>query len=193
MGIKENPKLLYGSLLSLFLISFAFAFVLYSNPSSGDTSSGISYKGTVCVDVDRADGSHEDIGCKSNLLTNAGADAIKDYIGTGGGTAFDYIALCNATAGCGAAALGSTTMENEYASAGLERVQGTYGSLSNSGNWSIYTTFTATEDSIETNKTGLFNSSSADTLLAENTFTLVTLQTSDQLTINWTITASDGG
>ena len=69
---------------------------------------------------------------------------------------------------------------------GLDRTQGTYGD-NGVGNWSIWTTFTATADDLLTNKTGIFNASAVGTLFAENTFTLATLQSSDQITINWTI------
>lgn len=170
-----------------------FAFASSVNPSTSvnpnTVDDGIHYKGTVCHSVTRANGEYLDLGCNHNLLTNAGKDAIKNALNGGTGT-FNYIALCNATAGCAAPAVGDTTLANEYAAGGLSRAAGTYGSLAGNGNWSMAKTFTATADALTTNKTGLFNASSTGTMLAENTFTLVTLYTNDQLTINWTISVS---
>lgn len=182
------------SLVPLFVFAllgvFAFSMMPSSSTSSGD---GIMYNSNVCTSVLRAsDGTQESLGCSHNLVTDAGLNAVRDILGQGTQFgAFDYIGLCNATAACAAPAAGDTTLENEFGSAGLSRAQGTYGTLG-TGNWSIYKTFTATADSLETNKTGIFNQSSGGTLLAENTFTLVTLQTNDQLTVNWTIYVTSG-
>jgi len=125
-----------------------------------------------------------------NVLTNAGAEAIEDILGqnTAFG-AFNYIGLCNATAGCTTPSVTDTTIDNEYTTAGLTRAVGTYYDNAN-GNWTISKTFTATADSLETNVTGLYNQATGGTLLATNSFTLATLQTNDQLTVNITITAS---
>ena len=154
----------------------------------------IRYSSNVCTSVLRADGNKEELGCSSNLLTTAGKNLIKNYLGTSQGDSVDYIALCNqtlgtASGGCSDPAVGNTTLSSEYTQGGLARAQGTY--LSNSdGNWSITYTFTATDDALETNMTGLFNASSDGTLFALNTFTDVTLQTNDQLSVNWTIGTS---
>lgn len=156
--------------------------------NSQEMNSGhIQYNAMVCPTIDRADGSIEVLDCTKNTLTNAGAELISDYIAEGSsGSAVDYIALSDASGEVGASAVGSTTLDNEWATNGLERSQGTFGD-NGVGNWSIWETFTASADDMTTNKTGIFNASSTGTLFAENTFTLATLQTSDQITINWTI------
>ena len=71
----------------------------------------------------------------------------------------------------------------------MTRAAGTVGDPAGEGNVTIYHTFTAAAGctDILTNQTGLFNASTADTLLAVNTFSTVTLQPSDQLTVNWSI------
>ena len=142
----------------------------------------INYNSNVCVYKNG-----ELIDCSHNLLTNAGKELIETILGdTGSGGPVQYIALCNSTAGCTAPDASDTTLDNEFTGCGLSRAQGTYGDLG-TGNWSIWYTFTSTCDNVETNMTGLFNQDSGGTLFAENQFTGVTLQTNDQLTINWTI------
>lgn len=187
---KKNFMILGIAVFSLMLLGLsAFMFSTSPAPEGSYAMAGdsINYDANVCVTHVRADGTVAMSECSHNLLTDAGKNLIKDAIGSGGSiSAVDYIALCNATAGCGAPASGDTTLENELAGGGLERTQATHGDLG-VGNWSEYVTFTATIDNLETNKTGIFNASSTGTLFAENTFTLVTLQTNDQLTINWTI------
>lgn len=169
------------------LLAFVFAFsVVNFNTPIEDNPLSIKYNSNVCVYKN-----NELLGeCYSNLVTTAGLNAIKDGLGQGSlPAAYDYVALCNATAGCTDPAAGDTALDNEYAAGGLSRAQGTYSSNGN-GNWTISKTFTATADSLVTNMTGLFNASSSGTMLAENNFTSVTLQTNDQLTINWTIWVS---
>lgn len=180
---KKNyviPFALLG-IFSLVLLSG----VLYT-PSEQEITEGIKYNSDVCVYKNNVLVEP----CDHNVVTTAGLNAIKDYIGQGsGGAAFDYIALCNATAGCTAEDAADTTLDNEYAAGGLSRAQGAYTS-NGDGNWTYSKTFTATADNLLTNSTGIFNASSTGTMLAEKTFTLVTLQTNDQVTINWTTWAT---
>ena len=166
-------------LLSIFLVlSFNILSPIFPNSNNQE----LVYNSQVCISKN-----NELIECNSNVLTTNGSNLIKLVLGSGtSSSAIDYIALCNATAGCGSASASSTTLENEYAGGGLERAQGDYSS-NGDGNWTISETFTATADNLLTNKTGIFNATSGGTLFAENTFTLVTLQTNDLLTINWTI------
>lgn len=187
----ENKKILFG-LVPLLVLSilgvFAFSFM---SPSSTSSNNEVQYGSNVCTHVTRVDGTVEQLGCSHNLVVDAGLNAIRDQLGGQADFgAFDYIALCNATAGCTGTDASDTTLDNEFTSAGLTRAQGTYGQLG-TGNWSIYKTFTATVNALETNQTGIFNQSTGGTLLAENTFTLVTLQNNDQLTVNWTITVTN--
>lgn len=169
------------------LLSITLILGINNGNSDDSIANSIDYRSSVCTSVER-DGEIISKECSPNLITNDGKDAVRDILGQGSSTAaFDYIALCNADTGCGAADAASSTLENEYTGGtGLGRAQGTFTSLG-TGNWSIVKTFKATADNQLTNKTGLFNATSDGTLLAENTFSLVTLQTDDEVTINWTI------
>jgi hypothetical protein len=184
--MKNNSLSLLGGILIVLVSVFAITAISIRPNTDTTTESTISYHSDVCKYVTRANGSIEDIGCSHNLLVDAGANAIRDALNTGAVGSFKWIALCNASVSCATPAITDTTLDNEYTTAGLNRSDGAYNAMNN-GNWSIANTFTATQDNVLTNKTALFNASSADTMLAENEFTLVTLQTNDQLTINWTI------
>lgn len=185
----EKKKII---LSALSLVILATVLVLSFNPTMPvESNSALSYEATVCTEILRANGEVENLGCSENTLTDAGANLIKSYIGEGGTVgAVDYIALCNASAGCTASSTASTTLQNEFTTSGLERSQATYTS-NGVGNWTMAKTFTATADNLQTNKTGIFNASSSGTLFAENTFNLATLYNSDQLTISWTVTISE--
>ena len=194
IALYSIPAILLGVIMVFaFAYSATPATLTNSNPSvsSDDIQTTINYHANVCTSVRRVDGSIQSLGCSHNLLMDAGRNAIKNELGVGGTVAaFNYIALCNAALGCPAPAVSDTTLSNEFATNGLTRALGTYTSLAGNGNWSIAKTFTATADNVVTNKTGLFNQSTTGTMLAENTFTTVTLMTNDQLTINWTITVT---
>lgn len=175
--------------LLVIVVTSAFALIGDSHVTP-TTDENVKYKGNVCVTHTLADGTVAMKECDHNILTDAGAEAIVNFIANGGGASFTNIGLCNATAGCNSASATSTTLDNEYSSSGLARSAGTTANPAGTGNLSIYNTFTASADGLTTNKTGLFNATTGDTLLAENIFSLVTLNTNDQLTINWTIQVS---
>lgn len=194
-------------LFAIPLLAFAFIFAGMSLNNSPDSAfddnpvyKGIVYTSTTGDFEGRLSEPHvgisELVGVSHNLLTTAGQNDIKTILGEGTSRgAYDYIGLCNASIACTAPDAGDTTLDNEFAdstSKGLNRSQGTYASISD-GYYSIYNTFTADVNGMVTNTTGLFNQSTDGTLLAENSFTLVTLQSADQLTINWTINITDGG
>lgn len=183
-----QKKYLYS--LGFLLMSALFVVSLQMDIGKNNmmASDGINYKANVCVSH-ISEGKLISEQCSHNILTNDGKDLIKNYLSKGGLGTVDFIGLCNATSGCNVSSATSTYLNSEYTSGGMNRAQGTYLSLG-TGNWSIYKQFTATSDNLLINKTGLFNATSAGTLFAENTFTLVTLQTNDQLTINWTISVT---
>lgn len=188
--MKNKNIISYLSVLAIILIIGSIIAVTsiplnQISPTINDGNS-INYGSSVNTYITRVDGTIEDLGTSHNLLTNAGKEAIQDALMTGGTDAFDYIGLCNATAGCTIPAVGDTVIDNEYSACGLSNGVGSTADLG-TGNWSVYKTFTATCDALTTNVTGLYNGSTSDTLLASNNFTLATLQSDDQLTVNWTI------
>jgi len=182
----------------LFICSVFVVASLINNNSIPENNLGasINYGSDVCIST-TGDfegrktplGELELIQCEHNVLYDTGAEAIEDYLadGSGGSDAFDWIELCNATAGCGTPQADKSEAYTAFASAGLSEVAGTVGDNGN-GNWSVAHTFTATEDDLLTNVTRLRNDDGDD--LAGNFFTLVNLQTDDQLLVNWTVWVS---
>lgn len=167
----------------LFALSFGYLLSDGIQGSSSD-SSVLHYKGYVCVYKNG-----EVVSCDHNLLYDNGKNLTRNALGTGVVGAILNISLCNATAGCAGPVAAASETFNTYVNCGLNSNAGTYAVLNNApGNWSVSKTFTSTCDSIEVNSTRLSNQTGS--VFAGNTFTLVTLQTNDQLTINWTLMIS---
>jgi hypothetical protein len=152
------------------------------------TTDSVDPHGYVVISAKHADGAefyhHED----HNLITTAGKDFISAQIGstTPGGNGANYIALTNTAI---TPAAGDTTLSGEITTNGLARAQGTYAHTAGQSTFTVSKTFTATA-SQSAQAAGLFTASSAGTMMAENTFTSVSLANNDQLTITWTITLS---
>ena len=126
------------------------------------------------------------MGESSNVLYHTGREGIEGLIGgADGADAFDWIEMCNATNDCEIPLVAKSEGYAPYAACGLSKVAGDYDTLLGNGNWTISTTFTATCDNVLTNATRLQNGAGDD--LAGNNFTLVTLQTSDTVLINWSV------
>lgn len=128
---------------------------------------------------------HED----HNLITNAGKDFISAQLGStsAASNGANYIALSTNTA---APAATDTTLTGEITSGGLERSQGTYAHTNGQSTFTVSKTFTASATHTAVQKAGLFTAATGGTMMAENTFTSVSLASGDQLTITWTITLS---
>lgn len=180
-----ETKFKYGLLgiLSVFLLTLGiFAFSGTGINPVTTSNEGIGYQGSVCVYKNG-----EEVDCNHNLLYDTGANMVRDTL-IAPSDAVDYIELCNATAGCATPAADKSEAYTAYANCGLTTAQGTTTPLGQTGNWTVTHTFTASCDNLEVNATRLQNSTGDD--LAGNTFSLVTLQNNDQLTINWTIQVS---
>ena len=143
---------------------------------------------TVIKNVGRPD---EQVLClnKPNLLTNGGRDWMiaQVYTNTSAGTrGSGFIALTSDT---GSPAAGDTALASEITTGGLARADATTKSHTGGTNsTTIQHTFTASATHTAVQKSGLFNASSGVTLSHENTFTAVTLQSSDTLQVTWTTT-----
>jgi hypothetical protein len=163
-----------------------------------ETGAGIlKYKSDVCIEVERSDGKFESVECMSNpnFFTDDGRNLIMHEIGTGASLgATNVIALCNiSTGGTGAI----NCYGNNTASNGLSNATGTFSQIFHAGraipgNWSISNQFTSTADGVTVNGTALLNGTTqpASVIFANNTFTAVTLNTNDQITIRWNISIS---
>lgn len=177
----NKNKVIFGVLgiISLLLIISIFSFSI----SPTTTSQSIDYHGSVCVYKNG-----ELVDCNDNVLYNSGANLTRDSLGIGSNGAVLNISLCNATAGCGTPVAAASETFNEYTTCGLAEIAGSYSNLGQTGNWTVSHTFTASCDNLEVNVTRLGNDTGTN--FAGNSFTLVTMQTNDQLTINWSISVS---
>jgi phage baseplate assembly protein gpV len=120
-----------------------------------------------------------------NLRTNAGINwQYNQMAGTTAAVAL-YIALSSDTT---APAAGDTTVAGEITDTfGLARALGTASHSSNATSYTVAKTFTATGSYTAVQKAGLFNASSGVTLVFENTFSSVNMNSGDTLAVTWTI------
>jgi len=165
-----------------------FAFSMMAAPGMDNPDSiSIEYNSNVCKTVTRADGTVEATECNHNLLYDTGKELIELYLGNGSSGNADWIGLCNATSACGEPVADSSEAYTAL-TGGLSRTQGEYSSVDGSdGNWTISNKFTAT-GSVSTNVTHLETSAGVE--FAGNSFTLVSLENDDELSIEWNIWVS---
>ena len=183
--IKKRGRYKILALISIVLIAFVIGYVMPSNNAgSSSQSTSLSYKGYVCVYKNG-----ELIDCDHNVLYDNGRNITRDLLGVGSNAPILNISICNASAACGSPVAAGSEAFTAYTNCGLANVQGTYNTLqANPGNWTVTKTFTSTCDAVNMTSTRLTNTTGS--IFAGNTFTLVTLQTNDQLTINWTLMVS---
>ena len=196
---KGKVILAISTFILMLLVLSPFIAGVFSVPSVSDvqiidqvatapgTQQSLGWKGDVYVTVKDQEGNVKYYYEGSNLLTDAGANALKSLIGDGSGTAvaYDYIAVGNGTV----PATGSTTLDSEIAEAGLSRAQGSYTSLG-TGHWKIEKVYSVTGTVEDVNSTALFNASSSGTMIAGDTFTDTNVANGDSLNISWDITLS---
>lgn len=156
-----------------------FGFLAIPQPAES-ADEVVKYNSNVCISKNGAL-----IECKHNVITNSGKDMIKNAIALGGSDKASNLSLGQGTAPVAA----STTLNLELTASGLQQKAATYGSNGGNGNWSYWTTWTSTADAQVVNSTGLYNATTP-ILFAGTTFTSTTLQTNDQITVNYTISIS---
>lgn len=151
------------------------------------------------------------VGVAPNLRTTVGIDYTANALGsTSQPSQADNIGLSNNTAtavvGDTAASLPWSTAQatdvaaggttGEWTALGLARKQATYAHSNGVSSYSLAATWTATGTATASSKAGLFGGSTKATqgssattniLYLENTFTSTTLNTSDQLSLTWTV------
>lgn len=120
-----------------------------------------------------------------NLRTTAGGDWQASVMGNTSAppATMNYIAVTN---DAGAPAAGDTTLASEITTNGLSRAQCTYAHTAGTAAFTCQKVFTATGTQAS-QKTAIFNASSAGTMGFENTYTAVTVNNGDTLTVTWTI------
>ena len=167
-----------------FFVVLASVFVIATIQDTSEYTQEIVYGSDVCIYKNGE--LIQD--CEHNVLYDTGAELIEDvFANEAASDAADWVGLCNATvgsAGCGTPTTGSSEPYEEYTSCGLSKAAGTIYD-NGVGNWSVEYTFTASCNDLLTNVTQLLNGNADE--FAGKEFTLVTLQSSDQLTVNWTV------
>ena len=125
-----------------------------------------------------------------NLVTNAGFDLISDNVSkTTQPAACNYIAVTNTAITPGAT---DTTLSGEIDNTnGLGRAQGTYAHSAGTKTYTVTKVFTA-GGTVASQATGLFNAAigGGGTMCYEATYTQVTVNSGDTLTVTWTVTLS---
>jgi len=180
-----KDKYLYGLIPLIFGIILVSAYFISNNNQLPPTEQGLNYESMVCVYKNG-----QEVGCHPNTLFTNGANLTRDCLMTGTCSAITNITLCNASAGCthsltSGAASGQTFNYFTACGVGPDGAAGTASvNTGSNGNWTITKTFTSTCDNIVTNVTRIGD---ATVSFAGNNFTIVTLQTNDQLVVNWTM------
>ncbi len=120
-----------------------------------------------------------------NLRTTAGGDWQASVMGNTAAppATCNYIAVSNDS---GAPVVGDTVVAGEITTNGLARAQGVYAHTASTAAFTIQKAFSATGTQAS-QKAGLLNASSTGTLCFENTYTGVTVNNGDTLTVTWTI------
>lgn len=161
------------------------------------TTDSVGPHGYVVVTVTR-DGQEIYRNEQHNLITTVGKDFISAQLGSTspGSNGANYIALTTTAV---TPAAGDTALASEITTNGLSRAQGTYAHTAGQSTFTVSKTFTATNSFTNVQAAGLFTAAVTGspgaggddgTMMAENTFTAVSLANNDQLTITWTITLS---
>lgn len=108
-------------------------------------------------------------------LNGSGAPAVADYIAVGTGT--------------NAFAAGDTTLQTETSGSGLTRAQGTVSlvtTTTTNDTAQVLKSFTVT-GTVAVTESGVFNASSAGTLLARQVFSAINVVNGDTLQITWKV------
>lgn len=174
------------------VLGFGQAGSAHFNPLATATvdhnASNVHLDNWVTITARHADGSVFAVRHVHNLVTNAGFDLISSAVSNTAAqpAAANYIAVTNTAI---TPASGDTTLSGEIASNGLTRAQGTYAHTGGQQTYTVSKVFTATGTQAS-QATGLFNAASVGTMAYEATYTQVTVNSGDTLTVTWTVTLS---
>lgn len=176
------------------LFSYNYGISVYRRYATLDIQVETGYCMHINVYVQRA-GSDEIITIKdgvaldnAGVLTTIGLNWIEDQMGDSPST--DPAKWVSLSLDVGSPAAGWTQIPTEIAAGGLTRAAGTYTSTGD-GVWTIDYQWTASTTHTDVQLTGLQYAVSGDNnLLGADTFTPVTLNNGDKLTVTWTITVS---
>lgn len=193
------PLFLGFLLLGVFLIySFGSLPLPINSVNGGIAYNGYQYTYTTGDFEGRKTPAHqgimEEVPCEENddgchnVLFDSGANMTRNCLTLGACYPISNISLCNATtgSGCGDPTSAGTELFTLYNVMNLSAGEGIIYPLGQTGNWTVSKLFVATGQAT-TNVTRIGNGTN---YFAGNSFTLVTLQANDQLTINWTLAVS---
>jgi len=178
-------KIIVLPVIALLGIIIAFGFINSPTASVPTSDSLLHYNSLVTIQVERAGTDDwQTVSQHHNFFSSMGQNAVKDFLGGGGGSmaTFRTIALGNDSY--------IAALVQNYTDSGLDPKAGTYWSYPGvNGNWSISYTFTSSVNNKDVNATGLFNATTG-TYFAGNNFTKVTLQNGDSIAVTWNISVS---
>lgn len=149
-----------------------------------------SIKGYVTVSVIRAKTGKEEIICnmKDNLLTTVGRDWIHGQVYESGTT--DEAKYIGLSSNSDSPAAGDTSLTGEISTNGLQRAAGTVTHVAGTNTTTIFNQFTASGSFTAVQKTALFTAISSGTMVHENTFPAVNMESGDLLNCTWSIIGS---
>jgi hypothetical protein len=191
--MTKNRLIIGVAIIALLALVGAIASFAIDSEQSPETATRLSIHGHVVVEAYHYD---EETGTydlfyrdeSSNLMVNIGFDWVEDQLGDSPST--DPAKWISLSTDATAPAAGWTQIPSEIAAGGLERAVGTY-TDTGTGAWEIEATFTASATHTNVQLTGLQYAASGDNnLMAANTFTAVTLNSGDALTITWQLSLS---
>ena len=191
--MTKNRLIAGVALIVLLGLVGAIAAFVVDSEQSPETVTSLSIRGKVVVEAyhyDEVTGKYvlfyRDE--SSNLMVTIGFDWVEDQLGDSpSNDPAKWISLSLSTS---SPAAGWTQIPTEIAADGLSRASGTYSSTG-VGTWTIIAEFNATATHTDVQLTGLQSAVSGDgNLVAANTFTPVTLNNGDALTITWTMELS---
>jgi len=170
-----EKKYLVGMFSVLVLAMFVVGMNI-GNVKDSTAGDNLKYGSDVCIYKN-----DELIECKHNTVTTAGLNMVASALAYG-----EAMVITNLTLGNGTTPIAAhTALDSLWITGGLEGATGTVNSNGN-GNWSVAHTWTSTGDTQLVNITGLYNATN-NILFAGTSFTATTLQTDDQLKVNYTL------
>lgn len=145
--------------------------------------------GIFTLEIRRKDGSIESFKQRNTIVSAGKAGLASRINGSGAEAAFTYLAVGTGSTSVSA---GDTTLGTELASDGLSRAAATVSRTTTSvTNDTARLSVTFSVSGTQTlREVGVFNASSAGTMLCRTVFAAVTVNNGDSLTINYDIQAS---
>ncbi len=141
--------------------------------------------GHIKIELTDKDGNSKVVVDKKNTFTDVGDAHVADQLAEQDEAAMGWMAVGTSSA---AFAVGSTALTKEIDRNALSGSYPEQGSAANDNDVKYKATWAAGDATGAITEAGIFNSSSAGTMLAASTFSVINKGASDTLTITWTVT-----